>query len=93
MSAGKYLLIVFLGLGVGISVALADCKFTKPETVIGKADVTKAVKFQVPKKNNCFPNRGAQEGKIEFQYEFPEGSNFQRLSVQPDPHCGVPSPM
>jgi hypothetical protein len=75
MSPGKYLFIAFLGLVVGISVALADCKFTKPETVIGKADVTKAVKFKVPKKNNCFPDRGAQQGKIEFQYEFPEGSH------------------
>jgi hypothetical protein len=62
-------------LAIGVNVALADCKFTKPETVIGKADVTKAGKFKHPKKNKCFPNRGAQLGKIEFQYEFPEGSN------------------
>lgn len=74
MSPGRYVL-AFLGLIVGISIALGDCEFIKPETVIGKANVLKAVKFQNPKKNNCFPNRGAQLGKIQFQYEFPEGSN------------------
>lgn len=90
MSAGKYLVIAFLSLAVGISIALADCEFIKPETIIGKADVIKAVKFHVPKKNNCLPNRGAQLGKIEFQYEFPEGSyQFFQVTVFYDSasHC------
>ena len=89
MSFVRYIL-VFISLAIGISIAVADCEFIKPETVIGKADVIKAVKFKVPKKNNCFPNRGAQLGKIEFQYEFPEGSNqFFQVTVYYDSasHC------
>lgn len=90
MSPFKYLFIAFLVLAIGISIALADCKFTKPETIIGKADVLNAVKFHVPKKNNCFPDRGAQQGKIEFQYEFPEGSyHFFQVTLYYDSasHC------
>jgi hypothetical protein len=68
-------LLVFFCLIIGISIALGDCEFTKPETIVGKANVLKAVQFHKPKKNKCFPNRGPQLGKIEFQYEFPEGSN------------------
>ncbi|MCI0612178.1 hypothetical protein L0244_04235 [bacterium] len=89
MGLVRYVL-VFISVAVGISIAIADCEFSKPETVIGKADVTRAVKFKVPKKNNCFPNRGAQLGKIEFQYEFPEGSNqFFQVIVYYDStsHC------
>jgi hypothetical protein len=56
--------------------ARSDCEFTKPETIIGKANVLNAVQFQRPKKNKCFPHRGAQLGKIDFQYEFPEGSSI-----------------
>jgi hypothetical protein len=66
---------------VGISIALGDCEFTKPETIIGKANVLKAVQFHKQKKNKCFPNRGPQFGKIEFQYEFPEGSYIMHKVV------------
>jgi hypothetical protein len=89
MSLVRYVL-VFISLAVGTSIAIADCEFTKPETVIGKADVIQAVKFKHPRRNNCFPNRGAQQGKIEFQYEFPEGSNqFFQVTVYYDStsHC------
>jgi hypothetical protein len=75
MTIGRYFLALF-GLVVCISTALGDCEFIKPETIIGKANVLKSVKFHNPKKNNCFPNRGAQLGKIQFQYEFPEGSSI-----------------
>lgn len=62
--------------------ARGDCEFIKPETVIGKADVLRVVNFSVPKKNKCFPNRGAQLGKIQFEYEFPEGSyNYFQVTV------------
>jgi hypothetical protein len=67
-------LLVFFCLLTAISIAVGDCAFTKPETIIGKANVLKAVQFHKPKKNKCFPNRGSLLGKIEFQYEFPEGS-------------------
>jgi len=80
MNIGKYILVLF-GLVIGISMALGDCEFIKPETIIGKANVLKAVQFRVPKKNNCFPSRGAQLGKIEFQYEFPEGSNIMHQVI------------
>src|SRR5262245_20469424 len=80
MSVGRYIL-VFFGLIIGISMALGDCEFTKPETIIGKANVLNAVQFQKPKRNKCFQDRGAQLGKIEFQYEFPEGSNIQHQVI------------
>jgi hypothetical protein len=80
MSIGRYILICF-GLVIGISMALADCEFTKPETIIGKANVLKAVQFHKGKKNKCFPDRGVQLGKIEFQYEFPEGSYIQHQVI------------
>jgi hypothetical protein len=90
MGIGRCLL-VFLSLIIGSSsIALGDCDFLKPETVIGKADVIKAVKFKVAKKNACFPNRGKQLGKIEFQYEWPEGSHeFFEVTVYYDSasHC------
>jgi hypothetical protein len=70
-----------MGVIVSVSMAMGDCEFTKPETIIGKAIVLKAVQFQKTKKNKCFPNRGAELGKIEFQYEFPEGSYIQHQVV------------
>jgi len=42
--------------------------------MFGKADVNNVITFTVPKKNKCFPNRGPQLGKIQFEYEYPEGS-------------------
>jgi hypothetical protein len=76
MNPGRCILVLF-GLVIGIGIALGDCDFTKPETIIWKANVLRAVQFQKQKKNHCFPDRGAQLGKIEFQYEFPEGSHIQ----------------
>jgi hypothetical protein len=89
MSIGKYIL-VLCGLVTCISVVLADCEFTKPETIIGKANVLKTVQFHRPKKSKCFPDRGVQLGKIVFQYEFPEGSyNLHQVIVYYDSssHC------
>jgi hypothetical protein len=84
-------LLIILSLVAGtISIVFADCHFDKPETVIGKADVLRVVKFKNPKKNPCFPNRGDQVGKIEFEYEFPEGSNnYSQVMVYYDSasHC------
>lgn len=80
MSIGKYILVLF-GLVTGINMALGNCEFTKPETIIGKANVLNAVQFHKQKRNKCFPDRGAQLGKIEFQYEFPEGSNIQHQVI------------
>ena len=80
MSIGRYIF-VLLVLMIGVSLGLADCKFVKPETIIGKANVLKTVQFHIPKKNNCFPSRGDQLGKIEFQYEFPEGSNIMHQVI------------
>jgi hypothetical protein len=80
MSIGRYIL-VLLGLVITINIAFADCEFTKPETIIGKANVLSSMQFKRPKKNKCFPDRGVQLGKIEFQYEFPEGSYIQHQVI------------
>jgi hypothetical protein len=64
-----------MGVLAGVSFVDAECNF-RIERTFGKAEVLDVKRFNVTRRNKCFPDRGSKLGKIVFRFE-PEGtSNF-----------------